>query len=952
MFAAEPVNPTEDKPPRRARSGPLRSVALVGVPAATVIVVLVAGLATGAAPGHSPAPTGDAGDKGRAAGPVVHADRAVSSRCPWLATAMDHHLPPAALARDVVGRMTLAEKLGEIVLFQSGLIENFDAGVPRLCIPPLHLQDGTQGVAFGATNVTQLPAPLGIAATFDTSLARSYGDVIGTEATGQGIDAIQGPDLNIDRVPESGRSYETFGEDPVLVSAMGVADIDGIQATGAMAMAKHLAVYSQETNRSDLDDVVSQRALEEIYLPPFQAAVTQAHVSSLMCAYPQLNGVFQCQDPQLADLLDQWGFAGFVRSDLGAVHNPVAALEAGVDLIKPSTTAQLAELVEEKRLPLTAVDNAVTRVLTQMFAYGLVGRPPAGAPDAPVDSPSDTAFALHSAERSAVLLKDDGAVLPLSGSRSQSVAVIGADADTAPVTTGYGSSEVVPPFVSTPLAAIRRRAAPGASVTYSDGGSTNADLAPIPSGLLTTASGGKHGLTLTLTQTGAARSAPSIRYVEPTIDTAITPHPATSPALASPTQAGPVDRHHTTSRIGPRPLKLATPLAPTHSNIVLPAGWSDVSAAWTGTLTPPRSGLYTLSLQGSGGASLTLGGKVAVADTLPHIRGVWSRTVHLVGDHPYPLRLDWEPYDIVHTSGQQVTAPGQLTVGWSDVSDQINSAVAAARKADVAVVFAGDFSSEAFDRPSLSLPGDENELIAAVAAANPRTVVVLNTGGPVLMPWVRHVAGLIEAWYPGEEDGAAIAALLFGDFDPSGHLPVTFPASEAQSALHTPAQWPGVRQVSHYSEGLEVGYRYDHAHHIRPLFPFGYGLSYTHFTLQGLAVGRTAKGVTLTVHVTDAGTRPGTCVPQAYLTYPSAAGEPPAELVAFYPVSLRPGQSRSVSLFVPLSAFRAFVGGTWTTVPGRYTLAVGQSSSELPLSTSMVVHGPGVGPGASPPAAA
>ena len=505
--------------------------------------------------------------------------------------------------------MTLAEKLGEIVLIQSGVNREIGRRCPRLCIPRLRLQDGTQGVAFGATNVTQLPAPLAIAATFDSSVAREYGLVIGTEAAGQGIDVIQGPDLNIDRVPENGRSYETFGEDPVLVSAMGVADIDGIQATGAMAMAKHFAVYSQETDRSDLDDVVSRRALEEIYLPPFEPAVTQAHVSSLMCAYPELNGTFQCQDDQLSALLDQWGFTGFVRSDLGAVHNPIAALDAGVDLLKPSTVGQLTALVQEKRLPVPVVDNAVTTVLTVMFAHGLVGRPASGTPGSPVDSPSHTALALHSAEQSAVLLKDDGSVLPLTGSRSRSVAVIGADAGTTPVTTGFGSSQVVPPFVYTPLAAIRRRAGEGASVTYSDGGSTTAPLPPVPTDLLTTASGREHGVTLTLTQTGPAKGASSIRYVEPTIDTAITPHPATSPVLPSPTPAAPVDRVHMPlpglrpPTLGP-PLgtPLATPLAPTRSHIVLPAGWSDVAASWTGTLTPPRSGLYTLSLQGSGGA--------------------------------------------------------------------------------------------------------------------------------------------------------------------------------------------------------------------------------------------------------------------------------------------------------------------------------------------------------------
>jgi beta-glucosidase len=253
----------------------------------------------------------------------------------------------------------------------------------------------------------------------------------------------------------------------------------------------------------------------------------------------------------------------------------------------------------------------------------------------------------------------------------------------------------------------------------------------------------------------------------------------------------------------------------------------------------------------------------------------------------------------------------------------------------VAVVFAGDFNSEAFDRPTLSLPGDENALIAAVAAANPRTVVVLNTGGPVLMPWLASVAGVIEGWYPGEQDGTAIAALLYGDVDPSGRLPITFPTSDAQADISSLAQWPGVDLTSVYTEGLEVGYRYDHANGIQPLFPFGYGLSYTRFTLGGLSVTRSGAGYSVTVDVTNSGTRTGTEVPQAYLTFPASAGEPPAQLAAFSAVTLGADQTRAVTLFVPGTAFQTYQTGAWSTVPGTYTLSVGESSSDLPLTSAV-----------------
>ena len=330
------------------------------------------------------------------------------------------------------------------------------------------------------------------------------------------------------RVPGDGRAYEGYGEDPLLVSEMGVADIQGIQSEGVLAQAKHFASYSQETNRGELDDVVSAQALNELYLPPFKAAVTEGGVASVMCAYPRLNGTFQCQDPQLLGLLGQWGFTGFVRSDLGAVHDPAAAIDAGTDLIKPASARRLVQLASSGRLPTTAVDTDVRTVLTSMFGAGVIGRNPR-APRDPVDSASDTGFALDSAERSAVLLKNSGSVLPLDTSRVRSIAVIGADASTAPVTTGHGSSQVLAPFVSRPLDAIRRRAGQGTSVSYSDGGSTTAPLPPIPTGMLTPASGSgpwPHAHP----HPGPARRRPAVvQTVEPTVDVNLTPHPVDRP---------------------------------------------------------------------------------------------------------------------------------------------------------------------------------------------------------------------------------------------------------------------------------------------------------------------------------------------------------------------------------------------------------------------------------------
>jgi beta-glucosidase len=846
---------------------------------------------------------------------------------------MARHDSPQTLAALVVARMTTEEKLGELALSASGRYENVNSGVDRLCIPSLTLQDGPAGLAFGDTGVTQLPAPLGIAATFDPSIARQYGQVEGEEARGQGIDVVQGPNLNIDRVPESGRAFEGYGEDPLLVSAMGVADIEGIQSQGVLADAKHLVTYSQETNRGALNTLVSSRALNEIYLAPFKAAVTQAHVASIMCAYPQLNGTFQCEDPGLAQVLLAWGFSGFVRSDLGAVHDPAAALSAGTDLLKPTSVADLTTAVSLGSVPVTTLDTDVERMLTQMFAYGLVGQTSTGVPGTPVDTTAHAAFALSAAERSAVLLQNRSNVLPIDPARVRSMAVIGADASTAPVTAGFGSSHVTAPFTSTPLAAIQGRMGASVAVQYADGGSTTRPLPGIPTVDLTPTSGTGHGLTLTVGHSAVGGS--SITGVDPVAAAAIDVTPAN--ALPIPGQLHsnpPADRLRngvSADASGERLNPDVDPSAKLGTIVELPHSWGGATASWMGTLTPPRTGLYSFSVTGSGSETLTLDGLNVVSDPLAHAQGTWSGSVNLAAGHPYRLALNWIPVS------DGLPVHNILKLGMAFDGDAIAAAVAAARASQVAVVFAADYSSETFDRPRLSLPGDQNALISAVAAANPKTVVVLNTGGPVLMPWLGSVAAVVEAWYAGEQDGAAIAAVLCGDVNPSGHLPVTFPASQAQSAVPTTAQWPGTGLTSKYSEGLAVGYRFNNATGIRPLFPFGFGLSYTTFSYGNATAAVSGRGYRVSVTVTNTGGRAGTDVAQAYLTFPAGSGEPPGRLVAFQPVSLAPGATQTVTMTVPSSAFQVFQGTALTTVPGTYTVGIGDSSESLATQTSLVV---------------
>ncbi len=490
-------------------------------------------------------------------------------------------------------------------------------------------------------------------------------------------------------MPEDGRAFESFGEDPVLAADMGVADIEGIQSHQVMAQAKEFAVYSQETDRGALDNQVSDRPLEELYLRPFEAAVKQSHVASLMCAYPQLNGVYQCQDASILGLLDQWGFTGFVRSDLGAVHDPAAAIEAGTALIKPATVAGLTTSMSpgppvgaDHRPGGRACARHHVRLRRDRSRSDRCPWRPGRLPRARRRWPARWRHEPPSYCRTM------GASCHCRRPPDRSVAVIGADAERDPVTTGFGSSRVEAPFVSTPLDAIRLRAGKTADVTYSPGGSTTAPLPPVPPEVLTPASGQGHGLTLTLVRAGP--EATYTQTVQPTVDTSIRPYPGGGNSLlhaAGPDapvevrRAGGLTQQvfgSSSSIGGRRTLGGSLSERATRSDVVLPPGWTDVDATWTGTLTPPKTGDYTFSLQGSGASQLLVNGAPAVSDPLSHVLGRWSQTIPLTAGQPVSIEVIWDPFDTFHHQGLPTVVASSLTLGWKYVSNAIADAVAAA----------------------------------------------------------------------------------------------------------------------------------------------------------------------------------------------------------------------------------------------------------------------------------
>ena len=785
---------------------------------------------------------------------------AASPSCPWL----NQSLPISQRVHLLLSKMTLAN---EITMVEGqGTAQPYVfymAAQPSLCIPAMGLEDGPLGVGDGLTGVTQLPSGASLAATFDTSLARRYGAVIGQEEWGKGAAVNLGPTVNILRDPRWGRSFEAFTEDPFLNAALAVSEIRGVQDQGEMSQVKHFAAYNQETNRNTpADDViVSNRTLHEIYLPAFQQAVTRARVASVMCAYSVINGNFACQNPDLETqvLRQRWGFPGFVTSDYAALHSTQGAVD-GTDMEQPFNMffgPALQTDVENGTIPKSVVDTMVSRIATEMFRFGIFNHPPTGTTSATVTTPAHQAVAARVAQDGTVLLKNDGGVLPLPAAHAGTVAVIGPAASAAPAPTGGGSAFVTAPFSVTPLQGLQAAAGPGTSVVYQQGLPTDTSLPAIPAAAL-------------------------------------------SPAYA------------------PTPL----------------------GGSYTGTLTAPETGTYVLAITNPCGCYnatiLSLDGTEILSDPSTPPVHTFSAAVQLQAGHTYQIQISG------NSSALTWATPSALAPG-------ISQAAAAARSASTAVVVVSDDTeTEAADRPGLGLPSAQDELISAVAAANPHTVVVIDAGAPVTMPWLGQVAAVVDAWYPGESNGAALASVLYGATDPSGHLPVTFPRSLSQVPASTPAQFPGVGGQVQYSEGIDVGYRWYDARNLTPLFPFGYGLSYTGFAFSNLRVtppqlaGRGAP-VTVTARVTNTGPVTGAEVAQLYLGDPAAAGEPPRQLKGFQKVTLRPGRSAVVSFTLDrhdLSYWNDSANG-WVVPDGGFRVYVGDSSalSGLPLRGGFTVTG-------------
>ena len=817
-------------------------------------------------------------------------------------------------------------------------------GVPRLGIPSLRLADGPPGVLSNERS-TAMTATMGLAATFSRTDAQQNGVVVGRDARALGIDVVLEPFVNIARDFTFTRAYNTYGEDPLLTGQIAASFVTGVQSQGAMAQAKHYVAYDGGN-----DVTAGEQTLHEIYVAPF-VDVSNADVSSIMCAYSRINGPYSCgNNDTLKNILkDEVGFKGFVTSDWGATHG-TEFITLGQDLEMPGTTGGnnlsyfspnpsgpprtqgggnaapaggtggvmpeegnpvaggfpshfdgalpmgMALSVASGKIPEATLDHAVGRILLQMDKFRFLEAPPNHSVTALPTAP-DAEIVQKTGEDAAVLLKNESNLLPLQESELETVAFIGPGAAQA-VAVGLPGEKGLgfPEREIGPVQAIEKATNRKVIFAVAD------DLTGTPIPASAFSHNGSLGLARTSARGGDAQVDPELNFT-------------------------------------------------TIKGSALPAG---SSYNWAGTLTVPSSGDYMFDLQGLGASAVvTLDGK-AVARIAGGARDIQPGqdsmlpTTDSLDNLRTKLSLTAGAHEItVSTTGGKRNEPVQVRLNWVTPEQQQSNyaaAVEAGKHAKKAVIFAW-----ARGRPNFQIPGEQNKLIDEIAAVNPNTIVVLNTSLPVAMPWLDHVKAVVQMWYPGGEGGPATANILLGRANPAGRLPITWPQQLDQMVANDPAHpersSQGVNGKTSYSEGIFVAYRWFDKQDLKPLYPFGYGLSYTTFTYSGLKVAHaTDGGLDVTFNVHNAGKMKGDEVPQAYLGAPS---NQPAEaqfavkaLAAFDRVSVPAGQTKSVTLHVAPRQlqYRSASENKWVTAKGSRAVYVGASSRDIRLHADANVN--------------
>lgn len=796
---------------------------------------------------------------------------------------------------DLLPRLTAEEKLSYI-----GGINNFYIqAIPRLSIPEIKMSDGPVGVrTFGKT--TAYPAGILTAATWDTILVSRLGHALGKDARSRGVHILLAPGMNIYRAPMCGRNFEYFGEDPFLASRMAVGYIKGVQSEHVVATAKHFVANNQEWDRYNVSSDMDDRTLQEIYLPAFKAAVTEGNAGCVMSSYNLVDGTWASENKNiLTDILkNDWKFPGFVMSDWGATHNGKNSALAGLDLEMPSganmNSTNLSPLISSGIVPQSIIDDKVRRILRVIIRFGFLDRPQTDT-SIPNDYAPNDQVALDLARGGIVLLKNENSTLPLDKSAVKTIAVIGKNANAW--VTGGGSSYTDPFHYVTILDGIKAAAGSGVTVNYQEGAGN---------------------------ETNAYSN--SVFYTDNTLAT----KGLTGAYFANKTLSGSATKVQVDQMVnfswGAN--------APGVSGI--PA--DNFSVRWTGVMKAPATGDYVFYLRSDDGSRLYIDNSLLINQWNDQVATTKHASIHFVKDQIYNLKLEY------YESAQDA----EIRMGYALLDYANSPAVLAAKNADAAVVCVGfdsNSESEGSDR-SFQLPDLQDSLINAIARVNPKTIVIVNAGGNVATAsWIDNADALLQAWYAGQEGGKAIGEILFGITNPSGKLPVSFEKKWEDNPVFNSYYDPDGDKHVFYSEGLMLGYRYYDTKNVEPLFPFGFGLSYTTFDYSNLKISPSItdepNSVTVSFNVTNTGGVPGAEVAQLYVHQAVAPViRPDKELKGFSKVFLNPGETQTVTLKMDSTSFSYYKDSkkSFGYDPGIFQILVGASSKDIRLQGNLTLR--------------
>lgn len=786
----------------------------------------------------------------------------------------------------IIHKMTLEQKLDYIGGTGFGI-----RAMPSLDLPAFEMSDGPYGVRSNAgLPSTTYAIGIGLAASWNRDLAVRVGEAIGRDARARGIHFMLGPGINIYRSPRNGRNFEYFGEDPFLTGTITAAYITGMQTQGVSATVKHFMGNNNEFLRHDSDSIIDERTLREIYLPGFEAAVRKGHVGAIMDSYNLTNGLHMTQNSYFNTEIArrEWGFNGVMMSDWDATYDAVGAANGGLDLEMPTgkfmNQKNLLPAVQSGKVSEATIDEKIFHILDTAGRFGWLDRPQTDNSISLLDT-QNNAIALETAQEGLVLLKNENTLLPLNKAQTRSILVVGPDAYPGnPV--GGGSAGVKPFHTVSALEGLSAYLGTGATVFYDRGLPTLSDLAR-DTNFVTEAQNGQPGLNLE-TYITYDLSGDATKSIAEHIDN-------------DGGRRGYDPNHHQSSH------------------------------RWSGYYIAPADGNYIVALQGSGERN---GNRVYLDDKL--VIDDWTLTR---ADQPHlTLHLSAGPHKVVIEDSSHSPYGGRIRFAIADETKIVTArAKELAAKADAVVIAAGfdsDSESEGGDR-TFALPFGQDELIRELAAINKKTIVTVTSGGNVdSQSWINSIPVYMQNWYAGQEGGTALAQILFGDINPSGHLPATFERRAEDNPTYNNYYPEADTNRVIYKEGIFVGYRGYQHNHTQPLYPFGYGLSYTTFKFSNLSIKPDAATATVTFDITNTGTRAGKEVAQVYVFDTHASVPcPEEELKGFDKVSLAPGETKHLTINLDDRAFAYYdtAEKKWHIAPGTFGISVGDSSASINL---------------------